>query len=252
MGLGLLGSIAGPLISGGLGLLGSKKAKGNLEEALAQMQQMSRPLDISGPFGFSKFNEDDRSIETGLSPSLDRAMGQLGTGRDIFHGALTDPNFVVNEVERLRGIAAPRENALREELRSRLFNRGRLGLGTNFTQTGGFANPETAALEEAFARADSSRIDQARDIRQQELGNFLGLLGAEENLSTLPLQATAIGIQARPPSAAYQGAAAIGNQQARFNESFFGSLGSGIQGALGSLGGGGPAAGSLGRMILGG
>ena len=241
--MSLLGSIAGPLISGGLGLLGGRKAKGNLEEALAAMQQMSRPIDITGPFGFSRFNEDDEQIETGLSDSLAQALGQLGTGRGLFHESLIDPDFITNEVDRLRTIARPRENQLRNELRSRLFNRGRLGLGTGDTLTGQFANPETAALEEAFARADAARIDQARGIRQQELGNFLGLLGAEQNLSLLPLEATRVGIAARPQSAALQGARDIGQQGARFNESFFGSLGENIGGIFGDLFGGGSSGG---------
>ena len=51
------------------------------------------------------------------------------------------------------------------------------------------------------------------------------LINAESRLSQLPLGAASLGVAASPPQSALGGTLAAANQEARFNEAFFGSLG---------------------------
>ncbi len=243
--------LIGGLISGGLGLLGQSRAEKAQKRAVEASVQEVAPRNVTGPLGFSQVGADG-GLTLGLSPELQTTFGQLGQGRNNFASSLTDANFIPDEVARLREISAPRENELRSSLRSRLFNRGRLGLGTQGAVSGANVNPELGALEEAFARADLARVGQARDNRQQDISNFLGLAGAQSQLASLPNQLGNLSVASRTPSQVASGHLGVGNQQARFNESFFGSLGSGIGQAVGGLGGafaGGAPAGSASSVL---
>ena len=133
-------------------------------------------------------------------------------------------SFINEEVQRLRDIARPREDALRAQVRSRLFNAGRLGLGTGGGLTPGTFQPELAALEEGLARADTGRVQAARQEQQRGLLNLLDIIQAQQSLSTLPLQASQLGVAAGAPAGATAGLLNAGNLNARGIEGFFGSL----------------------------
>jgi hypothetical protein len=207
--------IIGAAISGGLGLLGQSRAEKAQRRAQEQAIAANQPRNVTGPFGFSRIGPGG-GLTLGLSPELQSTLGQIQAGQGNFAGSLTDPNFVQNEVERLRAIAAPRENALRSSLRSRLFNRGRLGLGT------------TGALS----------------------GQIVDLANAQSQVMGLPNQLANLSFGARTPASLAAGYQDIGRQQARFNESFFGSLGSALSPAIGGLfGGGGSVGGGASGML---
>lgn len=230
-----LGSILPSVLSAGIGLLGSSRGQSRMDDYAQQALQATRPLDVRSPLGSAVFSRNDLRLR--LPGAISRDISGLRGLRGDYFGLLNDPNFIQTEVDRLRGIARPNEDALRASLRSRLFNQGRLGLGVGNGMTGGMFNPELAALEEGFARADAGRVDQARGEQQRLLGNVFGLLGQETDLRALPLQAAQIGIQARTPSSALGPLYGAQQYAGRANDAFFGGLGSILSGLAGRAGG---------------
>jgi len=218
----------GQLALGGAGLLfGQDSADTRAQEIL----QASRPVSVRSPLGRFTVG-DDGDLRLGLSRRQVGSLRNLQGLEGQLFGLLNDPDFVQSEVDRLRGIARPREDALRAQLRSQLFNRGRLGLGIGGGRTGEFFNPELAALEEAFAAEDTARVQAARGEQQRLLGNVFGLLGAQEDIRRQPLAAAQVGIAGRPSQAGLQG---LGFAQARASNSIDAFFTSAAQ-SLGVLG----------------
>lgn len=233
------GSILGGLASGAIGLLGSRRGQSGADDRAQAMLAASRPVDVLGPFGMVDINE---AGDFTISPSdrLGSLAAHLQGLSDPVFGLLSDPNFVGSEVNRLRSMAQPREDALRSQLRSQLFNQGRLGAGVGGGISGRMFNPELAALEEGLARADLARVGAARGEQQRLLGNLFGLLGAETDIRGLPLQQAQLSSAGRASSAGLTGLSAAAARAGNANDAFFGSLAQTI-GELdfGSLFGGG-------------
>jgi hypothetical protein len=259
--MSIFGAILPSLISAGVGLIGGKKGQSQSDQYAQQMAQLARePIDIMSPIGGAAYNADQNLLRIGLAPALQQQAGQLGGLSQGIFGLLGDPGFFGNaldparissEVERLRGIARPNEDALRASLRSQVYNRGRLGLGAGGGVTGQFFNPELASLEEAFARADMGRVDQATQRiqyeQQRQLGNLFGLLGAQTDILQSPMGLGQLSLMGRTPQAGLAGYGAAAARASNANDAFFGSLGQTLGGLdFGSLFGdsGGGLAGS--------
>lgn len=263
--MALFGSLLGSGLSALGGLLGQRSTERGSEAAL----QASAPMSIFGPFGGSQVGP--QGITQSLSPELQQQFGLFsniaGGGGQMFGADPSTIRFLqgrisnlmespgqrleqmeMDRLQTLRERAMPFEEQLRQQTRADLFNRGRLGLGIQGGVTGGFSQPELAALEEGLARADLARQESARSFAEQTrasrlaeasglLSQFAGL-GAQDLRSQIAasqaalgllrpgMTATGLSLQSRTP----QGIAAMQAepfaQQARGVESFFAGLGS--------------------------
>lgn len=223
-------------------LSGAGEQQGASVDALAQL----RNFDVAGPFGAVGFNPAEGgggSIDTSLSPALAQALIEIAGLRGQFGELLGDAageefdieSLIASEISRGRSAAAPQAEALRSSARGRLFGSGRLGLGAGGGVAGAPFQPELAALEEGFARADSSIVDQAinrgfavqtgnRADRSDLVSQVLALLSSEMGLAGLPAQFGQLGINARPPAQAVQGTLDAGDTRQAASEGFFGKL----------------------------
>jgi len=199
----------------------------------AQMQALRNadPLQYQGPGGMAQvFDPESRTLAQGFNAGsyLHNQKVALGNLFNTAAAGASDPNFVGSEVDRLREIARPQEDRTRAALQSRLFSQGRLGAGIGGGRTGQFYNPETAALEEAFANVDLNRVAAARGEQQRLFGNSLGASEMLQNLFLLPAQAT--GMSQRPGGTISPGFANAAAQGANFtNQANLFGLGQQVQ-----------------------
>jgi len=227
-------AVIAPLISAGVGFLGQQLTQGDQDDRGQQLLSASQgPTSVNSPFG--SFQREGDAITLGLTGGQQNDLNRIRGSRANLFGTFQDPEFVQNEVDRLRGIARPREDALRASLRSQLFNRGRLGVGVGGGVAGQMFNPELAALEEGLARADMSRIDQARQEQGRQLGMIGGLFGLENNLNNQIARTAGIASAFRPSNAGLSGIASANQRAGDFNDSFFSILGNSIGGFAGGL-----------------
>lgn len=234
------------LAQAGVGLLGNALTQDDADERGQQLLQQSQgPSNITSPFGsFSRNDAGDVSF--GVTAGQQNDLNNIRGTRAGLFGQVNDPNFIQNEVDRLRGIARPREDAVRASLRSQLFNRGRLGVGVGGGTTGMMFNPELAALEEGLARADSGRVDQAFDTRSQLLGDISGLFNNEFGLNSQVRSLAGVASALRPSNAGLAGVTAANKRSVDANDSFFASLAQGVGGL--DFGGGNSDGGVLGAL----
>ena len=197
-----MGTFAGGLLTAGIGLLPGlfdRRSRG-----ISRAQAAAQPFDVIGPFGRSVFSGGqlvgtlDPVLAEIMANSSRFARGQLNQLR-----ALDIPGLEEKELKRLRELSRPEEQRLRAQVRNEQFQRGRLGLGVAGGRTGGFANPELAALAEGEATADLLRQGQAQRFARGEqarlLQNALTASGFAANLGTLPTGQGQLGINARLP-----------------------------------------------------
>jgi len=219
----------GSLLGAGVGLLGNlfgqDEADDRGEQLLAQSQG---PSSVVSPFG--TFLRDGDSVNLSATPTQLTDLNRIRQGREGLFNTFNDPDFVQSEVDRLRGISRPREDALRASLRSQVFNRGRLGLGVGGGLTGNLFNPELAALEEGLARADMARISQARQEQNRQLGLLGGLFGLENDIFSQVSRNSGIAAGLRPSAAGLSGMAAADRRSMDANDAFFATLGNAVGG----------------------
>jgi hypothetical protein len=242
-------AVIAPLVSAGIGLLGNRLTQDDQDDRAQQLLQASQgPTSVTSPFG--TFRREGDAITLGLTGGQQGDLNSIQGSRANLFGTFQDPEFIQSEVDRLRGIARPREDALRASLRSQLFNRGRLGLGVGGGTTGVMFNPELAALEEGLARADASRVDQARQEQTRQLGMIGGLFGLENNLNSQVARTAGIASAFRPSNAGLSGIASANQRAGDFNDAFFSTLGNAVSGfAFGGLGTGAVATAPGGQNI---
>lgn len=223
-------AVIGGVATAGAGYMGSKSNQAAASKVAESQLAASQPRHILGPTGEAAW--DHRLGVLRLTPTMEQQirLGQIEGLTEPLFGLLNDPNFVQSEVDRLRGIARPREDMLRQSLRSRVYNRGRLGLGIGGGITGNAYNPELAALEEAFARADTERVGAARGEQQRLFGNLQGLIGMERDIRREPVELASLSL-GTPSSFGAFGAQNMGLQaQMGYNSAFYGELGRSIGG----------------------
>lgn len=243
--MGLFAAALPGLISAGVSLFGGSRgqdiADRRANELLAASQGPSR---IDSPFG--TFNRNDSGdISLGLTGNQQQDISNIRNLRGGLFEQLNDPEFVQNEVDRLRGISRPREDAVRASLRSQLFNRGRLGVGVGGGTTGMMFNPELAALEEGLARADLERVGLAQDRQSQIFGQFGSTFGLESGIFNDARSVAGIASALRPSNAGLSGVASAGQRAVDSNDAFFASLAQGIGGLFGGQQTGGGVLGAL-------
>lgn len=292
-------SLFGSLLGAGVSFLGSRLSQRQTERGSQAALAASSPFSVSGPFGSSQVQ--GQQINQSLGPELSNAFGlfsglttgpqqsiqvpglerptETAAGLDRLAVLLGNADVLPSEQQRLaelRNIARPGEERALASTRSQVFNQGRLGLGVGGGVTGAQFNPELASLQEGLARADLSRVQQARQDTIQDRarrfneefaaqGLFSGLrdeqrratelarLDAERgfrrrlassaearNILGVPMRASQIGIAAAAPQGIAAMQAAPFAQGARSTESFFSGLGQGIADS-GLFGGGGTA-----------
>lgn len=227
--------MAATLVSAGAGLLGNAIAGKQERRGAGAALEASRPYSVTSPFGSALFG--DGTLDLSLEPELANAFRRANLQGRRALSLLNNTNFQQreeNELERLRRLRAPQIDEARSRLQSQLLSRGRLGLGRGGGLTGGLFNPETAALEEAIARAQLGDIAAARDFARADERHLLaqaqGLFGVSSQIGSRPLRAAHLGILASTPAAiaAMQGTPYA--NQAAGTRGFFGGLAQGIGG----------------------
>jgi len=216
------------LAQAGVSLLGNALGQDKADRRGQQLLQQSRgPANVNSPFG--SFSQNDvGDVTLGITSGQQNDLNNIRGTRAGLFGQVNDPEFIQNEVDRLRGIARPREDAVRASLRSQLFNRGRLGVGVGGGINGVMFNPELAALEEGLARADLSRVDQAFDTRSQLLGNISGLFNNEFGVNSQARSLAGVAAGLRPSQAGLSGVTAANQRAVNSNDAFFASLAQGV------------------------
>lgn len=186
---GIFSAIAGPLIGSATQSIFGRLAGGQRDRGADAAMAAGGARNIAGPIG----GFDAGSGRVILSAQFQNLMDQLKVERQQTFGLLNRPNFIEDEVGRLRELAAPFEAAREASTRSRLFNSGRLARARGGGRTGALFNPETAALEEALLQADLERVGAARNEEQRLLGNALALSQGELNVNDAAMNLARIG-----------------------------------------------------------
>lgn len=217
------------LLGAGVGILGNVLGGREEERGARAAQQASIPPNVVSPLGSTVFSGG--VLNAALSPQLQQAFT---TATQVGQGALSQlQNQNVGQLEaqrfqQLQSLAFPRESLLRAQARTRLFNRGRLGLGIGGGRTGLAFNPETAALEEALANARLARRESAGAFARAEqsrlLGQATGSLGLAQGLGSGLLGQAGLGVQARTPAGIAGLAARPGFGNASFLSNLFGGF----------------------------
>ena len=220
------------IASGALGLFGGNDAAQSGADAALQA---ARPLNVRGQFGSVRFGK--RGLKTKLSPRFRRHFADASNLAR--RSSLELDRFNVRQAEnnalrRFRALSQPAQTRRRAAVENREFQRGRLGLGVAQPRTGGFANPELAALAEGEAFEDSllsqQAVDFARSEQQRLMGNFFNNLQAAQGIANLPIQQAQLGISAANPAGLAGLQAQVGFDNARNIQAFAGGLGGSIGG----------------------
>ena len=245
--MGLFDTIAGGLVSGIFGSLGSKSASRQESQAVQTAQQAANPLSVFSPTGYSVFDADNQRIMTGLNQQLGTGLTRSSTLANRALGNYFWDDFggkstanVQREVGRLGQLRAPSIANARASLQSQLLNRGRLGLGVGGGLSGRAFNPEVAGQEEAILRAQLGDIgyaqDRARQRKQDLLWEATGLFNLSSGISGVAGRDAALGIAARVPGSIAALQAQPGFNQGASTRNFFSGLGTTLGGAIESQG----------------
>lgn len=266
---GPVGSVLGTAAGGLIGGVGSSRGQDIQDqyagESLALQREMQdkaieaqlfgqRPWGTNTIFGGLGVDPETRALSGWTGGFLNDQLQQILGGRNRYGGAFGliggEPIVSDNrELGLLRELTGPRDDKVRAQLRSDLFNRGRLGLATGGGRTGKAFQPEIAALEEALAGRDlemaRGAIGSSRAEDTRRLNAWLQLQNQLSNTSLLGLEPIRLGIGAAGGNVAVPPISTAPLQQAanyatNANDAFWGSLGQAVSGLdFGSLFGGG-------------
>ncbi len=216
-----MGDIVGPV----LGYMGAKKQASATRDA-AQMQadasikaaEMARfrPVGITTGFGSSQFTTDAEGNVTGagytLTPELqairDRLLSQAGAYDPTAAISLTQPitgaaqslfglgsqylaaspeQAATNYIAGRQALLGPQRERELANIRNKVYQTGRSGLGVGGTAGQAQTNPELAAYYNAVANQDLQLASEADQMAKQNITFGAGLFGTGGNLAgTIP------------------------------------------------------------------
>ena len=185
------------------------------------------------------FDQNSRLLN--ISPSA--TQSQAAQNAQMFGlNTLSDLNSLnfqgreAAELARLQQLRAPEFGAARNQLRSQQLARGREGLGVGGGLQSRLFNPQSAALEEAIARAQLGDISAARQMSQQEQAFLMNQaqqgFGLSNQILAPALQVAQLSLGGRSgtsPSAALAAGVPASNA-ANSTRGFFSGLGQSISG----------------------